>query len=119
MRADLSNLQGMTSQGDVELSVISKNFFFTFFVFFIAFTLIGTAASTFGLEELREKFKEHLGNLLGTTQKIATSLQALGPLYMNLVVLQAFGVFPLRLLEFGSVFLYPFGLLSAKTPRGS
>lgn len=27
----LANLQGMVSQGDVELSVISKNFFFTFF----------------------------------------------------------------------------------------
>ena len=115
---DLSNLQGMTSQGDVELSVISKNFFFTFFIFFVAFTLVGTAATAFGLDEIRKKLQERLGNVLGTAKILATALETLGPLYMNLIVLQAFGIFPLRLLEFGSVFLYPIGLMGAKTPRG-
>ena len=37
---DLSNLQGMISQADVELSVISKNFFFTFFNLFFAFSVL-------------------------------------------------------------------------------
>lgn len=37
---DLSNLQGMLSQSDVELSVISKNFFFTFFNLFLAFSVL-------------------------------------------------------------------------------
>ena len=108
----------MTSQGDVELSVISKNFFFTFFTFFVAFTLIGTAATAFGLQELSDNLKDRLGDVLGTGQVLAQALGSLGPFYMNLVVLQAFGIFPLRLLEFGSVFLYPIGLMGAKTPRG-
>ena len=80
---------------------------------------MGTAATAFGLDELRERLRERLGNVLGTTQILAKALTTLGPLYMNLIVLQAFGVFPLRLLEFGSVFLYPLGLMGAKTPRGT
>ena len=35
----LANMQGMTSQGDVELSIISKNFFFVFFNLFIVFSV--------------------------------------------------------------------------------
>ena len=108
----------MTSQGDVELSVISKNFFFTFFTLFVAFTLIGTAATAYGLDTLGNKLKDRLGDVLGNARLLATALETLGPLYMNLIVLQAFGIFPLRLLEFGSVFMYPVGLMGAKTPRG-
>ena len=37
---DLSRFQGMLSQADVELSVISKNFFFTFFNLFFAFSVL-------------------------------------------------------------------------------
>jgi calcium permeable stress-gated cation channel len=40
----LSWYQGMISQGDIELSAISKNFFFTFFNFFVIFTVLGTAS---------------------------------------------------------------------------
>ncbi|KAF3926326.1 hypothetical protein AA313_de0201357 [Arthrobotrys entomopaga] len=36
----LSNMQGMISQADVERSVISKNFFFTFFNLFLIFTVL-------------------------------------------------------------------------------
>jgi hypothetical protein len=53
----LSTLQGTISQGDIELSVISKNFFFVFFNFFIVFTALGTAALTpddFGNQTPRE-----------------------------------------------------------------
>ncbi|KAI9772315.1 MAG: hypothetical protein M1840_001064 [Geoglossum simile] len=107
----LSNFQGMISQGEVELSVISKNFFFTFFNLFIVFTITGTAANYYSL--LRDTLKD--------TTKIAyllaKSLSGLAQFYVNLVVLQGIGLFPLRLLEFGSVALYPFGLIGAKTPR--
>ncbi|KAI9782458.1 MAG: hypothetical protein M1839_004944 [Geoglossum umbratile] len=107
----LSNFQGMISQGEVELSVISKNFFFTFFNLFIVFTITGTAANYYSL--LRDTLKD--------TTKIAyllaTSLSGLAQFYVNLIILQGVGLFPLRLLEFGSVALYPFGLIGAKTPR--
>ncbi|KAH0558907.1 hypothetical protein GP486_004468, partial [Trichoglossum hirsutum] len=102
----------MISQGDVELSVISKNFFFTFFNLFIIFTITGTAASYYSL--LRDSLKD--------TTKIAyllaTSLGDLSQFYVNLIVLQGIGLLPLRLLEFGSVALYPLRLIGAKTPRG-
>lgn len=100
----------MISQGDVELSVISKNFFFTFFNFFVIFTALGTASlslDNIGNESLRE-----------TANKLALSIQDLRKFYVNYVILQGLGVNLLRLLEFGSVALYPFGMLTSKTPRG-
>jgi len=105
----LSYQQGMISNGDVELSVISKNFFFTFFNFFIVFTALGTVSmswSSFGSEPLRD-----------IADKLASSIQDLRQFYVNYIILQAFGLFPFRLVEFGSVSLYPFGLVAAKTPR--
>lgn len=112
----LSNCQGMTSQGDVELSVISKNFFFTFFNFFVIFTVLGTASNFY-------KFFAEFGDSLKDTTRIAytlaLSLQKLLNFYVNFIILQGLGLFPFRLLEFGSVVTYPIGLIGAKTPRGT
>ena len=114
--AGLSNKQGMTSQGDVEMSVISKNFFFTFFNLFISFTLFGTAAKAYtNLEEIRKRFNEIRTG--GVMYILATSLGQLSDFYTNLIALQAIGLSPFRLLEFGTVSLYPFGLMGSKTPR--
>jgi calcium permeable stress-gated cation channel len=113
----LSNLQGMTSKGDVEMSVISKNFFFTFFNLFVAFTLIGTASTAYSLWGLLDRLRDRFNDFYGTTLFLAESLKALGLFYMNLILLQGVGLFPFRLLEFGSVFLYPITLIGAKTPR--
>ena len=112
----LSNLQGMTSQGDAEMSVISKNFFFTFFNLFVSFTIFGTASRFYqgaGFEEWLDKLdpKE-------ITKNLAHSLEGLSGFYTNLVLLQAIGLSPFRLLEFGAVTLYPIGLMGSKTPRG-
>ena len=105
----------MLSQGEVEMSVISKNFFFTFFNLFIVFTVFGTASQA-------KDYFDKIGDSLKDTRKIAfvlaTSLQDLAPFYWNLIILQGFGLFPFRLLEFGSVALYPLYLIGAKTPRG-
>ena len=105
----------MTSQGDVELSVISKNFFFTFFNFFIIFTVLGTASNFF-------KFFKEFGDSLKDTTRIAwtlaQSLDTLLSFYVNFIILQGLGLFPLRLLEIGSVAMYPISLIGAKTPRG-
>ncbi|KAI9694012.1 MAG: hypothetical protein M1822_003283 [Bathelium mastoideum] len=109
----LANLQGMTSQGDVELSVISKNFFFTFFNFFIVFTILGTLSNF-----LRDgNFDKPLKDVNNIAENLATSLATLLNFYLNYIILQGFGLFPLRLLEFGSVALYPISLIGAKTPR--
>lgn len=106
----LATLQGMTSLGDIELSVISKNFFFTFFNFFIIFTLLGTAS-------IFQTIGENLKDTTWIAYKLAESLQRLMPFYVNFIILQGIGLFPFRLLEFGSVAMYPLGLMGAKTPR--
>jgi calcium permeable stress-gated cation channel len=109
-----ANQQGMTSQGDVELSVISKNFFFVFFNLFIVFTIFGSASTFF---EFWQDFKEIIRDAGAIANTIANSLESLSPFYTNLIVLQGLGLFPFRLLEFGTVALYPFYLIAAATPR--
>ena len=112
----LSTQQGMLSQGEVEMSLISKNFFFTFFNLFVLFTVFGTASISYS------KFSDTLAgaskDASEIARKLATSLQDLDYFYINLIILQALGLFPFRLLEFGSVAMYPINLIGAKTPRG-
>ncbi|KAF2454788.1 hypothetical protein BDY21DRAFT_94558 [Lineolata rhizophorae] len=110
----LSNKQGMISQGDVELSLVSKNFFFVFFNFFIIFTLLGSAVN---FVSFWEKFRDYLTDATKVANFLARSLSGLLNFYVNYIILQGVGLFPFRLLEFGSVALYPVGLIGAKTPR--
>jgi len=111
----LANQQGMISQGDVELSVISKNFFFTFFNFFVVFTILGTGS---GYVALYERLAEKLSDASAIAHSLATQLAKLLGFYTNFIILQGFGLFPLRLMEFGALSLYPINLIGAKTPRG-
>ena len=108
-------MQGMTSQGDVDLSVISKNFFFVFFNYFIVFSVLGTFSNFY---KLFEQFSDSLKDPTKIAYTLATSLQGLLPFYTNLIILQGVGLFPFRLLQFGSVALYPIYRMGAKTPRG-
>lgn len=110
----LSNYQGMISQAEVELSVISKNFFFTFFNLFCAFTILGTALT---FEKLWDELKGSLSDTTRIAYALAGSLNGLAAFYVNLIILQGIGMFPFRLLEFGSVALYPITLVAARTPR--
>ncbi|KAK4454511.1 hypothetical protein QBC34DRAFT_391893 [Podospora aff. communis PSN243] len=107
----LSYHQGMLSQSDVALSVISKNFFFTFFNIFLIFTVFGAVTSI--LDVLREGLKDT--SYIALT--LAGKLTDLRVFYGNFIMLQGLGLFPFRLLEFGSVSLYPVYRLGAKTPR--
>ncbi|KAJ5683609.1 Calcium permeable stress-gated cation channel 1 [Penicillium macrosclerotiorum] len=110
----LSHNQGMMSRGEIELSVISKNFFFSFFNLFLLFTVFGTASGFYGFwQNLRDAFKD----VTTIAFALATSLEGFSLFYINLLVLQGLGLFPFRLLEFGSVALYPLNFLKARTPR--
>lgn len=110
----LANRQGMTSQSEVELSVISKNFFFVFFNFFVIFTILGTASNFYSL--LKE-FGDTLKDTSRIAWTLAESLANFQGFYVNFLILQGLGLFPFRLLEIGAVFLYPIYRLGAKTPR--
>lgn len=80
----LANLQGMVSQGDVELSVISKNFFFTFFNVFLVFTIFGSASTFWPI--LQDSI-----NLTATkiAYQVARSVKGLGNFYTNFILLQS------------------------------
>lgn len=110
----LSWYQGQISRGDIELSTISKNFFFTFFNFFIVLTVLGTGSNFY-------QFFENFGDAIRDFQRIAytlaLSLQGMLKFYVNFIILQGVGLFPFRMLEVGSVSLYPVMLMGAKTPR--
>lgn len=86
-----------------------------FFNFFVVFTILGTASGFWGL---LENIGEQLRDATKITNALALSLQGLLNFYTNFVILQGIGLFPFRLLEFGSVVLYPITLMGAKTPRG-
>jgi hypothetical protein len=107
----LSNHQGMLSQGDVALSNVSKNFFFTFFNIFLIFTVFGAVTSIFDV--LRNSLKD----TTYIAYTLARKIEELSVFYTNFIMLQGLGLFPFRLLDFGSVALYPINRMGAKTPR--
>lgn len=109
----LSNLQGMVSQGDVELSTISKNFFFIFFNIFVVYAVSGSAA----LADFWAILRDSLSDTNTIAKKIAGSIQDLNNFYLNFIMLQGFGLFPFKLLQFGSISLYSIYRMGAKTPR--
>ncbi|KAF7553563.1 hypothetical protein G7046_g7069 [Stylonectria norvegica] len=107
----LSNCQGMISRGDVELSLISKNFFFIFFNTFFVFAVSKTGLDFFPV--LREFLKD-------TSQipvVIARDVEGLSIFYICFIMLQGIGLMPFRILEVGSVILYPVYRWLSKTPR--
>ena len=107
----LSHHQGMISQGQIELSVISKNFFFTFFNIFLVFAVSGSTT----------QFLPVLWGALDKThelpQLIARSIMNISDFYISFIVLQGVGLIPFRLLEPGGIALHAWGRLTAKTPR--
>lgn len=107
----LSNCQGMISQSDVELSVISKNFFFTFFNTFFVFAVSLTGLDFFAVVQ----------GFLKDTSKIpkviAADVKELSVFYTCFIMLQGIGLMPFRILEVGSVFLNPIYRWLSRTPR--
>lgn len=91
----LSEFQGYISNSEVELSTLSKNFFYIFFNLFLIFTLAGTASNVWAL----------LGDTTKIAYELANSLKTLSLFYVDLILLQGLGLFPFRLLQVGDVFL--------------
>ena len=85
--------------------------FTSFFNLFLVFT-IGGSASKFWYT-LFEGSKEPVK----LSKQLAAAVKELGTFYTNFILLQAIGLLPFRLLEFGSVSLYPIMRMGSKTPR--
>ncbi|MBE3048819.1 hypothetical protein IMZ48_41240, partial [Candidatus Bathyarchaeota archaeon] len=107
----LSHHQGMISRGQIELSVISKNFFFTFFNIFLVFAVSGSTT----------QFLPVLWGALDKThelpQLIARSIMNIADFYISFIVLQGVGLMPFRLLEPGGIAQHAWARLMARTPR--
>ncbi|KAF6799561.1 duf221 domain-containing protein [Colletotrichum sojae] len=110
----LSYQQGMVSKGDVELSIVSKNFFFTFVNIFVVFSV---SNATISLLTIFKRFRDSWGDAFQLANLIGSRIERLGLFYTNFIMLQGVGLFPFRLLEVGSVFLYPIYRMGVKTPR--
>ncbi|UNI16921.1 hypothetical protein JDV02_003307 [Purpureocillium takamizusanense] len=107
----LSNHQGMISQGDVELSVISKNFFFTFFNTFFVFAISKSGFDFFNV------LRDFLKDTSKIPAAIAADVEDLSIFYICFIMLQGIGLMPFRILEVGSIFLSPFYRMTSWTPR--
>ncbi|KAL1893807.1 hypothetical protein Cpir12675_003963 [Ceratocystis pirilliformis] len=107
----LSYRQGMVSRDDIELSFVSKNFFFTFFNVFFVFTFAGS------FSQFLPCLKEALQNITLASQLLAASTLKLSNFYICFIMLQTIGLVPFRLLEPGAVFLYVMSRVKAKSPR--
>lgn len=107
----LASSQGFISQSDLELSVISKNFMFSFWNFFLVFTVAGSATDL--LQRLTDSARspETIPTLL------ADVLKRLGVFYTNLIVFQGLGLVPLQLLQISGIFNYWLFRMGLKTPR--
>ena len=108
--SSLSNFQGLGSMGDVELSVIKKNFLYIFFNLFLVFTLFGTLSS----------YKALLTDTTKIAPLLATSIKSLSLFYIDLIILQGFTMFPFKLLQIGDLSLLFWRLIvnySKRTPR--
>lgn len=106
----LSNLQGLGSKGDVELSVIKKNFLYIFFNLFLVFTLFGTLSS----------YKALLTDTTKIAPLLATSIKSLSLFYIDLILLQGLTMFPFKLLQIGDLCLFFWNFIinfKNKTPR--
>lgn len=110
----LSQLQGYTSNSDVELSTLLKNFFFIFFNLFLIYVAAGT-------------FWDYMSYISDTTKiavQLATSLRRMALFYVDLILLQGLTMFPVKLLQVSDFFLlnvlgklFYFKRLILKTPR--
>lgn len=103
----LAKKQGFISQGDVELSVISKNFFYVFFNMFLVFTVAGTVSDVWALLKDTTKIAFNL----------AKSLTRFSLFYVDLIILQGVGVFPLRLLQIDRILALPLMLMRTHSAR--
>ncbi|KAG7196227.1 uncharacterized protein KQ657_000240 [Scheffersomyces spartinae] len=112
--AYLSKFQGYSSNGEVELSTLLKNFFFIFFNLFLVFIVTGTVWD----------YLSYISDTTKIAYQLAKSLKKLLLFYVNLILLQGLTMFPVRLLQISDFLvlniigkLFFFRSLFLRTPR--
>ncbi|CAG8652215.1 10497_t:CDS:2, partial [Dentiscutata heterogama] len=101
----LSSIQGFYTRSTIELSTFAKYFFF------LILTLFEIPFARALLEDIFENPKD-------IADQLAKTLPGSAPLFINLVVLQGIGLFPVHLLQMGEItFTLFMRIFVAKTPR--
>ena len=91
----LSQNQGYFSNSDIELSTLSKNFFYIFFNLFLVFIVTGTIWD----------YISYISDTTKIATQLAQSLRKLSLFYVNLILLQGLAMFPVRLLQISDFLL--------------
>ncbi|CAG8567760.1 9302_t:CDS:10 [Ambispora leptoticha] len=105
----LSKKQGLQARSYVELSTLSKFFFFLLVNVLLIFTIAGTIFKS--LEDI-------ITEPTKVAKILATTLPTVAPFFVNFVILEGIGIYPLQLLQFGDVVSTLMKrLFIAKTPR--
>lgn len=81
--------QGYALNSDIELSTLSKNFFFIFFNLFLVFMVTGTIWD----------YMLYISDTTKIAYQLARSLKKLSLFYVDLILLQGLAMFPVRLLQ--------------------
>lgn len=106
----LTRQQGFISKGDMELSILRKNFWYIFFNLFLFFTLFGTLSNYWSL----------LNDTTKIAYLLAGSIKKLSLFYIDLILLQGLTMFPFKLLQIGDLatIFWKYGIcFSWTTPR--
>lgn len=106
----LTQFEGLISKGDIELSVIKKNFVYIFFNFFLVFTLFGTLSNYWAL----------LTDTTKIAYLLASSIKNLSLFYVDLILLQGMIMFPFKLIQIDVLLLLVWNYVikgNYQTPR--
>ncbi|KAK6456061.1 uncharacterized protein RJT20DRAFT_41498 [Scheffersomyces xylosifermentans] len=81
--------QGYSSNSEIELSTLSKNFFFNFFILFLAFMTTGTIWD----------YLSYISDTTKIAKTLASALKKYSLFYVDLILLQGLAMFPVKLLQ--------------------
>ncbi|CAI2190942.1 16743_t:CDS:2, partial [Funneliformis geosporum] len=105
----LSKLQGFHARSTIELSTFAKYYFFLLINVLLIFSIVGSVVKN--LEEISR-------DLPGIAYKLATTLPQVSSFFVNFVVIQGIGLFPIHLLQLKEVaYTWTMRVFFSKTPR--
>ncbi|RIA85335.1 hypothetical protein C1645_782146 [Glomus cerebriforme] len=104
----LTILQGFNARSIIELSTFAKYYFFLLVNVLLIFSIAGAVATAY----------ETIKDPTGVPRKLATTLPQVSSFFVNFVVLQGIGIFPIHLLQLKEVaYTWTMRIFFSKTPR--
>ncbi|WBW72177.1 calcium ion transmembrane transporter [Schizosaccharomyces osmophilus] len=102
----LSKVQGFNSRGEEEIYSVGKNFAYLFVNFFLVYIIAGSTS-----------YWELVKDTTTLAHFLANRLPNQAQFFIDLIVLQGIGMFPLKLIQLGKLFIYLIRRSFAKHPQ--